>query len=193
MNKLRPVLTLAAFLFFAAPLQAQWFVGVKFMGLTFHPRKNPNSTHYDLSIGKKKRLVLNTGFAITAEYMFYPNVSVKLDQALFRDCAGKMAGMAMFNLRYTVSLGKLGTGSGGLGPFFFYRRDWNSFGDYVDEGFFRHSRSGKWQTKFVWYGGELEHDLPLGNGLDLSTNFFPGFPVVYALAPGVRTSAPEKN
>lgn len=180
------------FLFFALlsfhSLNAQWFFGVKFMGLTFHPGENHNSKYYDITFGKKKRFVLNAGIALTTEYMFYPNVSAKLDQAIFRDCAGKFAGMTMLNLRYTVGLGKLGNGSAGMGPFFFYRRDWNTFDGYHDEGFFRHSKNGKWQTKFVWYGGELEHNLPIGNGFDISTNLLPGIPVVYALAPGIRYS-----
>jgi hypothetical protein len=94
--------------------------------------------------------------------------------------------MTMLNLRYTVGLGNLGNGSGGLGPFFYYRKNWKTFPEYVDEGYFKDTRNGKWQTKFVWYGGELEYNYPLQERLDLSINFFPGIPVVYALAPGVR-------
>lgn len=156
------------------------------MGITFHPGKNTNAQFYDLSIGKKKRFVLNAGLAFTVEYMFYPNFSVKLDQAVFRDCAGKFAGMTMLNLRYTADLGKLGSGSGGLGPFFFYRKSWTDFDGYNDEGFFRLSSNGKWQTKFVWYGGELEYNYPLTETIDISTNLLPGIPVVYALTPGIR-------
>jgi hypothetical protein len=167
-------------------VSAQWFIGLKFMGLSFHPGTNLNKQHYKTAFGKNKRFVMNYGVAVTTEYMFYPNVSVKYDQALFRDCAGKFAGSSMLNLRYTVFLGKLGTGSVGFGPFFFYRKSWTSFDDYTDEGYFKISENGKWQTKFVWYGGELEHDYPIGNGWDISTNFLPGIPVVYVLTPGVR-------
>jgi hypothetical protein len=156
------------------------------MGLTFHPGKNSNAAFYDVTLGKKKRFVINLGFALTAEYMFYKNVSVKYDQALFRDCAGKLAGMSMLNLRYTVGLGKLGSGSAGLGPFFYYRKNWKSFEGYNDEGYFHDSKNGKWQTKFVWYGGELEHNFPISETMDISTNFFPGIPVVYAITPGMR-------
>lgn len=170
----------------AAPLAAQWFIGMKFMGLTFHPGANANKQFYDVTLGKNKKFVLNFGGAVTLEYMFYPNVSVKLDQALFRDCAGQFAGMTMLNLRYTVGLGKPGNGSGGLGPFFYYRRNWNCFDGCIDEGYFRESGNRKWQTKFVWYGGELEYNYPVSEDWDISVNFFPGIPVVYALAPGMR-------
>lgn len=184
----RPLRVFFAFviLFFTQELTAQWFVGVKFMGFTFHPGKNTNTQYYDIAIGKKRKLVLNAGLAFTAEYMFYPNVSVKLDQAVFRDCAGKFAGMTMLNLRYTASLGKLGSGSAGIGPFLFYRKSWAEFDGYEDEGFFRITENKKWQTKFVWYGGELEHNYPVSKTIDISTNFLPGIPVVYALVPGIR-------
>lgn len=156
------------------------------MGITFHIDKNQNSDLYKNAFGKKKRLAMNFGVAVTTEYMFYPEVSVKIDQALFRDCAGKLAGMTMFNFRYTVDLRKAGNASAGLGPFFYYRKNWNSFGNYINDGYFKDSKNGKWQTKLVWYGGELEYNFPLGNGLDLSTNILPGIPVVIALTPGVR-------
>jgi hypothetical protein len=167
-------------------LHAQFFVGVKFIGLSFHCAKNENAQFYKTAIGKHKRVCLNTGLVLTGEYKFNNWFSVKLDQAAFRDCAGKFAGMTMLNLRYTQDLGVLGNGSVGFGPFLFYRKSWKDFEGYNDEGFFRTSANNKWQTKFVWYGGELEHNYPLKNGMDISTNILPGIPVVFALASGVR-------
>jgi hypothetical protein len=167
-------------------LHAQFFLGVKFTGLSFHPGKNLNAQLYQHTLGKKKRVAMNFGIALTAEYKFNRYISVKLDQAAFRDCAGKFAGMTMINLRYTQNLGVLGEGSIGFGPFFFYRKSWKCFEGYCDENYFKYSRNEKWQTKFVWYGGELEHDYPLNDSTDISTNFFPGIPVVYVVASGVR-------
>lgn len=167
-------------------MHAQFFLGVKFMGLSFHPGKNVNGKFFQHAAGKKNRLALNFGVAITAEYKFNRYISVKLDQAAFRDCGGKFAGMTMLNLRYTQQLGVLGEGSVGFGPFFFYRHTWKTFDGYVDEGYFDNTKNEKWQTKFVWYGGELEHDYPINKTMDLSTNILPGIPVVYALSSGVR-------
>ena len=179
------------FLIFTSPLHAQFFIGVKLIGISFHPGKNVNAACFKTGLGKNKRIALNGGIAITAEYKFNYWFSVKLDQAAFRDCGGKFAGMTMFNFRYTQKLGTLGDGSVGFGPFLFYRKSWKCFDNYCDEGYFKCSANGKWQTKFVWYGGELEHNYPLKNGMDLSTNFFPGIPVVYVLASGLRFSNPE--
>ncbi|HTL82535.1 MAG TPA: hypothetical protein VL651_12570 [Bacteroidia bacterium] len=168
-------------------LSAQWFVGVKFMGVTFHTDKNQNAGLYKVAFGKNKRVSLNFGVALTAEYYFYQHtVSVKYDQALFRDCAGKFAGSSLLTIRYTLDMQRLGEGSVGMGPFFFYRKNWNALPGYIDDGYFRSSSNGKWQRKFVWYGGEFEYDHRIKNDLDFSLNLFPGYPVVYALTPGVR-------
>ena len=156
------------------------------MGLSFHPGKNTNRELFLHTIGKNKRFAINFGIAVGVEYKFNNYVSVKFDQAAFRDCAGKFAGMSMLNLRYTQELGVLGNGSVGMGPFLFYRKNWNSIEKYLDEGFFKISKNTKWQTKFVWYGGELEHNYPLKNGTEISTNILPGIPVVYALCSGIR-------
>jgi hypothetical protein len=192
-----PVKKTLLFLFLLCTLKAAadpsakgWFIGVKLIGISFHPGKNINGALFKSGIGKRNRMAFNLGLAVTVEYKFNNWFSLKLDQAAFRDCAGKFAGLTMFNLRYTQQLGKLGDGSVGLGPFFFYRKSWNTIDGYVDEGFFRTGKHNKWETKFVWYGGELEHNYPLRKGLDLSTNILPGIPVVFALSSGVRFSDP---
>ena len=165
---------------------AQWFIGVKLMGISIHTDKNTNGHLYNSAIGKQKRVAFHVGIAITTEYMFNDWFSAKVDQVVFRDCAGKFAGMSMFNLRYTQELGKFGNGSVGMGPFFYYRKSWTDIADYEEDGYFKESTNKKWQTKFVWYGGELEHNYPLANRTDLSTNILPGIPVVVAVASGVR-------
>jgi hypothetical protein len=165
---------------------AQWFVGVKLMGISIHTDDNVNGHLYKAALGKKNRLAFHLGLALTGEYMFNNWFSVKLDHAMFRDCAGKFAGMSMFNLRYTQDLRQMGNGSVGLGPFFYYRKSWIPLPGYVDEGYFKESSNKKWQTKFVWYGGEVEYNYPISPELDWSTNVLPGIPVVIAVASGVR-------
>lgn len=172
--------------------QAQLFLGVKLMGISFHPGENINGPVFKYSIGKKNRVAFNLGLAIGIEYKFNYWFSIKVDQAAFRDCGGKFAGMTMFNFRYTQQLGKSGDGSAGLGPFLFYRKSWKTIDGYIDEGYFRETKNKKWQTKFVWYGTELEHNYPLRKGLDISTNILPGIPVVFALTSGLRFSNPSE-
>ncbi|HTF05553.1 MAG TPA: hypothetical protein VK826_16110, partial [Bacteroidia bacterium] len=106
---------LPAFLvLFTFPCRAQWFVGIKLMGVSIHTDDNANCHLYQNCLGKRKRVAFHLGLALTTEYKFNNWFSMKVDQAAFRDCAGKFAGMSMFNLRYTQDLGKAGDASVGF-------------------------------------------------------------------------------
>lgn len=183
---MRRILVLVTILV-ATNCSAQWFIGVKFMGVSFHTDKGLNHKMYRAAVGKRNQVAFHLGVALTCEYKFNDWFSAKVDQCVFRDCAAKFAGMSMFNLRYTQDLGRAGDASAGLGPFFYYRKSWFSLPEYVDDGYFKTSKNGKWQRKFVWYGGEIEYNYPINDNLDWSTNILPGIPVVVAVASGVRS------
>lgn len=178
---------LISFLLVGISCSAQWFVGLKLMGVSIHIDDGLNRKMYRVAIGKEKRIAFHIGIGLTCEYKFNNWFSAKYDQVAFRDCAGVFAGMSMFNLRYTHDLGNVGDISAGLGPFFYYRKSWFQFGQYQDDGYFTLSANKKWQTKFVWYGGEIEYNYPINENLDWSTNVLPGIPVVVAIASGVRS------
>lgn len=168
-------------------LRAQWFVGVKLMGITIHTDQMDNKHLFLNTIGKNKRIAFHLGGALTVEYRVNNWLAFKCDQVLFRDCAGKTAGMTMLNVRYVHDFSPKDNASIGLGPFWYYRKSWRSFTEYRDDGYFKDSPDGKWQTKFVWYGGEIEYNRKVNKNLDWSTNVLPGIPVVIAVASGVRT------
>lgn len=184
---MRRALLLFAFLLFALQNRAQWYVGVKFVGVTIHTDNNFNGHLYKTAIGKKNRVAFHFGLAVTCEYKINTWLSVKASQSGFRDCAGKFAGMTMLNVRGTIDMGDAGDISGGLGPFWYYRRSWFAIEGYEDDGYFKLSSNSKWQKKFVWYGGEIEYNYPITETLDWSTNILPGIPVVIAVASGVRS------
>jgi hypothetical protein len=180
------ILFLLCILFASAPLSAQWFIGVKVVGLSLHFKKSPHPQLYKGRIDKHGHLVMNYGIALTAEYRFHPYIGVKFGQAILSDCGGKFAGASMLTLRTQAQLGKFGEGSIGMGPFFYYRKTWKNMDGYVDQGLFKDSGNGRWQTKFVWHGGEVEHNYPINEHMDISTNVLPGIPVLFVVTPGVR-------
>jgi hypothetical protein len=190
MKKCRTFLLLV-FLFCTPALSAQWYVGVKLIGLSIHPKKSPHPQLYKGRIDRNGHLVMNYGIALTCEYRFHPYVAVKFGQAILSDCGGKFAGASMLSLRTQVPLGKLGEGTVGMGPFFYYRRTWKNMDGYVEQGIFKESANKRWQTKFVWHGGELEHNYPINTHMDISTNVLPGIPVVFVVMPGVRWRVSE--
>lgn len=183
---MKKFLLLCALIMCVGRCPAQWFIGVKFMGVSIHTDDNLNGRLYKTAIGKNRRVAFHFGLALTAEYKFTDWVSIKASQAAFRDCAGKFAGMTMLNVRGTLDFGDAGDLSAGLGPFWYYRRSWFELDGYADDGYFRLSSSGRWQKKFVWHGSEIEYNYPISKTLDWSTNILPGIPVVIAGASGVR-------
>lgn len=178
---------LFTFILFSVSSRAQWFVGVKFMGISYHLDDGENKKLYQWNVGRHGNLAFHIGFGLTCEYKINNWFSLKVDQVVFRDCAGRFAGMSMFNARGTLDMKRAGDISAGMGPFFYYRRSWLCFEKYKNDGYFKSSKNGKWQTKFVWYGGEIEYNFPINETLDWSTNILPGLPVVIAVASGVRT------
>jgi hypothetical protein len=166
---------------------AQWYIGVKLMGISIHTDQMDNKHLFLNTIGKNKRVAFHLGGALTVEYRVNNWLAFKCDQVLFRDCAGKTAGMTMLNVRYVHDFSPKDNASIGAGPFWYYRKSWKQFDAYKDDGYFKDSPDGKWQRKFVWYGGEIEYNRKLNNNLDWSTNVLPGIPVVIAVASGVRT------
>ncbi|MGL4596438.1 MAG: hypothetical protein ACRCYO_02855 [Bacteroidia bacterium] len=165
---------------------AQWYIGVKFIGISWHLKPSKHPHLFKGKLDKKGQGTVTYGIALSCEYRFKPYWSVKFDQCIFADCAGRFAGTTMLMPRLNVPFGKLGEGTGGIGPFFYYRRNWHELDGYVEDGLFKQSKNKRWQTKFIWYGGELEHNYPITERMDISTNLLPAVPVLFTLTPGVR-------
>jgi hypothetical protein len=187
MKPSKQIFSLLVILLLIAPnLRAQLYIGVKLIGLSFHFKTSQHPHLFKRKLDKKGHFVINSGIALTFEYRFDPYMAVKFDQAFLSDCAGKFAGASLLTLRTQAQLGKFGEGTIGMGPFFYYRRSWRTIEGYVDPGLFHLSKNGKWEAKFVWYGGELELNYPLNASMDLSTNILPAIPVMITIAPGLR-------
>jgi hypothetical protein len=184
---MKRLLLLIVFITIACCAPAQWFVGVKFMGVSIHTDNNFNGSLYKTAIGKKNRVAFHFGLVVTAEYKFNNWFSLKAEQSGFRDCGGKLALMSMLNARYTINFRNGSDLSGGLGPFWYYRRTWTDIDGYKEDGYFKLSDNGRWQKKFVWYGGEIEYNYPITETLDWSTNILPAVPVVIGVASGIRS------
>src|SRR5215469_4452450 len=70
-----------------------FYVGVKFFGLSIHPKGDLHSHLMPLRLDERGVFVLNTGISMSIEYFFYKNIfSVKFVQGLYADCAQKLGG-----------------------------------------------------------------------------------------------------
>ena len=140
---------------------------------------------------KKGHWVGYLGFSITAGYQFNPYLGVKLIQTILPyDCAGKFSGITHVGvdfhdriIRWENDQHRLSTS---IGPLFYYRKNWSAVPEYyVDEGFMKESKNGKWERKLIWYGGQIEYNFYWDNNRSISTNFLPGFPYIYTFMTGV--------
>lgn len=135
-------------------VQAQFSFGIKFMGLALHPKKSLHPHLYKRKLDRWGHGLVTMGVVLQAECYVNEYISIKYSQAILKDCAGEFAGLSHLGMR-------LGTwmdprqqhyASAGLGPTFFYRKNWSGLDGYVNAGLFDTSKNGKWQTKFVLYG-----------------------------------------
>lgn len=155
-------------------------LGIKFFGLTGHLKKSPHPHLYPLRLDKKGAFVVTTGIILTAEVFVYKDIlSVKAGQSIFSDCAKKFAGFSHLGFRIHGYSGDHHF-SIGNGPTLFYRKDWGNLPGYVDEGLFR--RHGIYQTRFFWFGGDIEYIHAEKGEPGYSLSILPGPPEFISLA-----------
>jgi len=171
----------------SANAQSGFSIGIRFMGLAFHPKKSPHPQLYKSRIDRNGHWVITTGLAVAVNYHLNNEVSLRFSQALLtNDCANKNAGMTQLglNISYPFDNNKQEL-SACFGPMFFYRKSWNNLPGYIDEGLFKLSPGGKNQYKFVWYGIYGDYSIALNTRNAVSFSVLPGIPELIAIAPGM--------
>lgn len=182
------VLLFSCFQVYGQDIEPRFAIGIKYMGLTAHLKKSPHPELYKWNFDKKGYLVWNHGLVFIAEYFVNPEVSFRISQAVIPyDCAGTFLGGTQVGIGYgrfiSQSPHEIRVTAG---PMWFYRSSWKDLDGYVDEGLFKLSKNGKWQTKFVWHGGEIEYNYWTSQNRAFSVNWMPGVPELFTVAPGIK-------
>lgn len=170
-------------------------IGVKFFGLSIHPKgEKENALLMPNRLDENGFFVLNLG----AEWMYEKfvvedRISVKLVQALYADCAARLGGFFHVGLRGKIFQIKRHSFSGGIGPTLVFRRNWMEMDGYENLNRFKGDESAKWQYLFLWYGGELEYKYHLTEKLDAAISFVPGYPDLMSLSIGVNYKFRKKE
>lgn len=175
---------------------SQFSIGVSFSGLGYHPKKEKNNNYkfYKWKLDKKGKVV---GFASATFFFSYranDYFGFKLMQSLvFRDCAGKFAGITHFGIDFHDDIigwkSEINQFSATLGPFWYYRKNWAQMPSYQnDPSFIKPSKSGVWETKFVWHGGQVEYARYFNKNNALSLNLLPAFPYLYTFGVGLKST-----
>lgn len=168
-----------------SPLTYKNAFTVKYFGLSMHLRQTPYPELFKNRLDRKGIAVLNFGGIIGYDrFVVRDVISVRIEQGLYSDCASSMAGFTHLGWRGQIFRSGRHSLNGGFGPTLVYRRDWNRLPGYEDDGYFE--RSGDWQYKFYWYGGEFEYNYQLKGQYDLSLNLVPGIPELVSFGAGFR-------
>ncbi|MCC9168782.1 hypothetical protein [Pontibacter harenae] len=158
---------------------------VKLFGMSLHLRESPYPEIFPKRIDDKGYLVLNVGGIVGYErFVVRDAISVRVEQGIYTDCAASLAGFTHIGWRGRIFEKGRHSLNGGIGPTLVYRRDWNRIDGYEDDGYF--NRSGQWQYKFYWYGGEFEYNYKLSEQTDFSANLVPGLPELISVGVGIR-------
>lgn len=159
--------------------------GIKYFGLTIHPKgeKQPELMPYKLD--RKAVYVVNFGTILSYQQYIYRDIlSIKLAQGVYSDSGGLLAGHTHIGPRIQFFKGKNFEVLFGFGPTLIYRRNWNIKPGYEPSGLFK--EKGNVQYKYVWYGGEFEFNQRLNEKFDLSVHILPGYPRIVSFGFGIR-------
>ena len=188
MNKLIIFFALISFFTFSERLTAQDNIGIKFFGLSIHPKgEKDNAFLMPNKLDKNAYLVMNFGAEIMYEKFLHKDIlSVKVVQALYSDCAEKLGGFSHIGIRAKIFKIERHSLFGGIGPTLVFRRNWQEMSEYVNPNRFKGEVNDKWQCLFLWYGGEFEYKYLISDRVDFSASFIPGYPDLMSLAVGVN-------
>ncbi|MCK5846098.1 MAG: hypothetical protein KAG84_01570 [Bacteroidales bacterium] len=173
---------------------AQFSIGISISGLGYHPEKEKyeNTELYKWKLDKKGNFVAFSSLTFFLSYRFNDYLGAKIMQSIvFSDCAGHFAGITHFGvdlhddiIGFTSKTDQL---SMSFGPFLYYRKNWNTEDNYQhDAEYMKISRNGVWESKFVWYGGQIEYSHLIKNNQYITVNFLPAIPYLYTLGVGAK-------
>ncbi len=173
--------------FSVAALGQKSSIGIQYFGLSIHPRGDENAFLMPNKLDARGVLVLNIGAAVSYEhYLVKDQLTIKLIQALYADCAARTGGFSHIGIRHKVFKTQKHSLYGGVGPTLVFRRNWQELADYQNPGFFKGAPEARWQHRMLWIGGEFEYAYRITPGLDLTAMFVPGYPQFMSLSAGVK-------
>lgn len=172
---------------------SKWAVNLKYFGLTYHPGGgSAGDTPYKLQIDDKGYYVLQIGAETDLDYKLYPYFYLRGTVALFKDCAYVWSGHYHLGFRANYTTPQGFSFRIGIGPTIIWRENWYlepTVEWYRGDGFYGKKRHAKkFQTAFLWYGGNLEIDYSIKKNLALVFSVIPGFPQVVTSSIGLRKS-----
>ncbi|MDB5047266.1 MAG: hypothetical protein JWO30_337 [Fibrobacteres bacterium] len=161
-------------------------LGANYYALTYHP--GGGGAEYPRQFDDKAYWVLQVGGEGYADYYVKPWFLVRGAGSLYKDCADVWAGFAHLGFRLNWAPAERLAFRIGIGPSFLWRQSWlGKVKNYRSDAFFgRPDPGAKFQSAWIWYGGNLEAEYKLRPHLGLLYSLVPGYPFVITSSLGLR-------
>lgn len=170
------------------PVNAQDNFGVKFFGLSVHPKgEKENAFLMPRRLDLDGYAVLNIGGVLSYEKFVVRDIlSVKVASALYADCAAQLGGFEHIGVRAKIFKTQRHSLYGGIGPTLIFRENWLRLSGYKNLNRFRGDLDDRWQYLFLWYGGEFEYKYNLTKQYHFALSFVPGYPDLMSISFGLH-------
>ncbi len=161
----RLLLSLAVGIIASLSAMAQSNLSLDFTSIGFDFGDGENIPIYKLKAGDGGKAILEPGIRIAGEVYSSDVVSLKFAQTVRIDEMKTLAMSSQVMLRLRMFKIYKHSVNIGFGPQVFYRKTWQNFDGYVDEGVYK---TGSFQTKMNWLSGEVEYNYYLNKHNDFS-------------------------
>ncbi len=179
----------AAILAHAGPESANRFgANLLFNGLTYHPGGGEHE-HYPRKLDDAAFWVLQVGAQADLDAYLHRFLLVRGSASLIRDCEDVWSGFFHLGPRLNLPIGSRFVFRVGIGPTLIWRRTW--FGvdpTYHGDSFYGRDSTGSFQSRFLWYGGNLDFEWKIRRDFSVVYGNIPGWPHVVTSTLGMRYS-----
>jgi hypothetical protein len=179
---------------FATPIS----YGVQFFVPTLHLSDNAVSfgDKYSYRLDDEGRIVALPGIKSSLDIKLSDEILgsdiFRAGFAYYRDCMDQESGVLHFGLRWTLFEAGNFNMDVGLGPTLFYRKSWNQFSFYYEDGFLVESDDflPGYQHRFLVFG-DFDLKYKLNEKFEAIVSIIPAFPYVLMTTAGLNVSLGE--
>ncbi len=181
-------------IFWAVPARAgsesenRFGTNLLFNGLTYHPGGGDHE-RYPRKLDDAAYWVLQVGGQADLDWYLHRYVLLRGSVSVIRDCEDVWSGFFHLGPRLNLPIGPKFVFRIGIGPTLVWRQTW--FGvdsTYHGDSFYGRDSTGAYQSRFLWYGGNLDFEWKIRRNLSLLYSNLPGWPHVITSSIGARYS-----
>jgi hypothetical protein len=173
-----------------AEAQSNW--SFRAFSLGIHPTKTTNASIIKNKIDTAGKFVIEQGVIVAWEgFAVDDKISFRLTQSIFKDGVNHLAGYSHLSLNFKLYQEQKITVKLGLGPSFFYRKDWSTIKDYKPDPAYTDKPS--MQYRIIALSGELDFSYYLTKKVDLNFSVHHIEPEAFTLAIGLTYWLEKKS